>query len=358
MEAIERGEAQGLEKPVGRVSVEQTRRSQHSQRSSSLEKRRSVRVPFRSLTFASRWEVPGPSPEEFHKGCETAARRLFNVYDVDKTGVLSDPAMARMLSDFHGSCGVALSIEEELDIVDGMKRVGPKRDIAACSMCSEGNGMCIGCFTAMLELEWADVGDEKSVAEHLAVRGEEFEHQGLQDDAPGLLQRCAARTFRSSVLQWLIFMIIYAGLSAAVAWIVLQPFVRNEVLFSQYGVGISFARSGAALIIVGTMFLLLVVNKVFLELLFRAISRVVYLHMPMVEVHKVLAGIILGAAVMHGVAWMVTFAQVCCTGQYWWWMGGAATCLALMDLVPTLVPTRVIHALTRTSCPSSRSPVG
>ena len=74
--------------------------------------------------------------------------------------------------------------------------------------------------------------------------------------------------------------------------------------------GISLARARAALVIIGTMFVLLVVNKAFLELLFRVISRLVYLHMAMVEVHKVLAGIVLVAAVIHSVAWMVTFAQL------------------------------------------------
>ena len=112
------------------------------------------------------------------------------------------------------------------------------------------------------------------------------------------------------MLQWTIFTIIFLGLSAAVAWIVIQPYARNEVLFSQYGVWISFSRSAAALIIVSTMILLLCVNKVFLELLFRGISRIVYLHMPMVDVHKVLACIVLGAAITHAVAWMVTFARL------------------------------------------------
>lgn len=315
MEACERGEAGGIGGEDKGWNGKPLTDPKTARSLTTIVKRPGGRVPVASLTFGKYGTRRGEkivevSGEEFHKGCETAAQRLFAIYDVNKTGVLSDSEMAHMLLDFHRSCGITASLEDELEIVDGMKLVGPKKELVPCMMCSGKKGMCLGCFTAMLEVDWKTVGDVNVVAERLAVRGEEFEHQGLEDDdARGFLRRCAAHTFRSSVLQWVIFMIIYAGISAAVAWIVLQPFVRNDVLFSQYGVGISFARSGAALIIVGTMFLLLSVNKVFLELLFRGISRFVYLHMPMVEVHKVLAGIILCAAIMHGIAWMVTFAQ-------------------------------------------------
>ena len=179
-----------------------------------------------------------------------------------------------------------------------------------CLACSKNEGLCKGCFCALLERNWSTVGDVKVGFEAcLSIKGAEFRGQGGDGDAVGALRRYTAKTVRSSAMQWAVFMIIYAGISAGVAHLVLQPFVRDEVLFSQYGVGFAISRTCASLIIVGTTFLLLSVNKLFLEVLFRVISRVIYLHMPMVVLHKVLAFMVLGAAITHASAWMVTFAQ-------------------------------------------------
>lgn len=330
MDACERGEANGLDESRMHLSpddLEKVQRTTSRSMTTGPRIERSLTEPInpnssgnrtmraqRSLLYAGKGGIPrrshktaDVSMEAFHRGCETTAQRLFAIYDLDRTGALSDSEMARMLSDFHGSCGIKLPPNGELEIVSGMKTL--HKDMAECSRCREKKGMCRECFCAMLEMDWGTVGDVNFLTERLPAKGAEFEHQ-LLEGSVGLLKRCIARVFRPDVLQWTIFTIIFLGLSAAVAWIVIQPYARNEVLFSQYGVGISFSRSAAALIIVSTMILLLCVNKVFLELLFRGISRIVYLHMPMVDVHKVLACIVLGAAITHAVAWMVTFARL------------------------------------------------
>lgn len=185
------------------------------------------------------------------------AEKPFHIYDGNRVGVLTDAQLACMLQDFHKSCGIHVTTESELEIVQGLLSLARNRDKRQCKMCYTIKGMCKDCFCAMIELDWSTVGDVNIILEDcLPVKGTEFHDLVHGNDELGLIRRYAVKPLRSSSLQWIVFMVIYAGISAAVAWIVLAPFVKNEVLFSQYGVGISFARCGAALIIVGATFVL------------------------------------------------------------------------------------------------------
>jgi len=240
---------------------------------------------------------------------------IFDVYDKDHSGILSYSQMSLMLQDFHRSCGINVDLAEELEIVRSLKTTAGCIHEDRCDRCGGLEQFCRSCFIELITFEDQNLireghtSAETTVKSVAPVKGAEFQYPVTYGTISVIQDRMIA-ILRSSQLQWTSFMILYLGISAGIAYLVMMPVVYNELLFSLYGVAIAFARSGAALIIVGTTFILLSVNKLFLDLLFRTLSSVLYLHMSMLNLHKVVAFIVLAAALMHSISWLVTFAQL------------------------------------------------
>ena len=276
-------------------------------------------VSLKRLQRVSQTVVYGRAGGFLKKNTEAAKKvgnvGIFDVYDKDRAGVLSYSQMSLMLQDFHRSCGISVDLAEELEIVRSLKTAADCMHEDRCVRCGGAEQFCRSCFIELITVDdhrfmRGGGGSVEQTLESLApVKGAEFQYPVTHGATAAILGQMIMM-LRSNKLQWTAFMIVYLGISAGVAYLVMMPVVHNELLFSLYGVAIAFARSGAALIIVGTTFVLLSVNKLFLDLLFRTLSRVMYLHMSMVNLHKVVAFVVLAAALMHSISWLVTFAQI------------------------------------------------
>jgi len=222
---------------------------------------------------------------------------LFSVYDKGQTGFITRDMLSKMLEDFHGSFGVNVDVQDEMQIADSFISLCTKkcclsqRTHVGCG----STGISKECFQDILQ-PWLDMDLD-----------DEYENKNeLRNEASVQFRRM------QHAVQWIAVLSLVLLFAALITWIMISPNYKHAVSWSLFSGEIIVAKVGAGLAVSGTFFCLLFVNKYFVQILLSQICSYFHMRMSIIAMHKAFALIIFVGGGMHMIAWFVLYGKEVC----------------------------------------------